>query len=243
MKARNSGGSRCMRRRFVIDHMLGRLARYLRFMGYDVHYPTGRESDDALIERARREGRVIITRDRGLSERCETAVYVPHHDIGGQLVWFFRTFGGSLRIRADRCTVCNSPLRPVSPEEVADIVPEGVLQRNSEFYRCDGCGRVYWWGTHAERMERDIEAAWKKALEETLSGVLKGEGCALHICGLAVNLYEVCGEECDDPYALCHRLAKRMTDAGFPSELVSVEVDGASFRAAFEVRPSPDEYE
>ena len=243
MRERNSGGSRCMRRRFVIDHMLGRLARYLRFMGYDVHYPTGEESDDALIRRAIREDRAIITRDRALSERFEEAFYVPHHDVEGQMVWFFRTFGGPLRIRADRCTVCNSPLRPATPSEVADAVPDGVLSRNSEFYRCDGCGRIYWWGTHAERMERDIEAAWKKALEETLREVLRDERWDLHVCGVGVNMYEVCGKGCNDPCALCRRLAERMTDAGFPSDVVSVEVEGVCFRATFEVCESPDEYE
>ncbi len=137
--------------RLLCDHMLGTLAKWLRFMGYDTAYP-GPLGDTELIAMARREERVLLTRDKELSARCPGAVRV-HSDVLEDQV---REVAAALGLRVvdplSRCSVCNSLLAAVPLESVRDIVPEGVRSRHQEFWQCPTCRRVYWQGSHWGKM-------------------------------------------------------------------------------------------
>jgi len=147
--------------RFAADSMLGRLAKALRMLGYDVTYDPFVE-DQTLIRQARTEDRVLLTRDTGMLRRRHLPrhVFVESDHVGEQLAQVTRELG--LRVDAhaafSRCIVCNSALEDASRESVRDQVPPYVYATQREFARCPGCGRIYWRGTHVERMQRKIEA-------------------------------------------------------------------------------------
>lgn len=137
--------------KLLCDHMLGTLAKWLRFMGYDTAYP-GPLDDTALIETAKREGRVLITRDKELASRLPGTIRVRSDDLEEQI----REVASALDLRVidplSRCSLCNAILVPVGKEELAERVPEGVRERHDRFWRCPSCDRVYWQGSHWDKM-------------------------------------------------------------------------------------------
>ncbi len=138
--------------RFVADAMLGRLARWLRVLGYDTRYEP-RAEDEHLVRIAIDEERWLVTRDRRLA-----AVHRPglrtiliranHHR--EQLREFRDCFPVRHPKILTRCLECNALLAETAPGAVAGTVPEYVLRTQSRFMRCPGCGRVYWPGSHLE---------------------------------------------------------------------------------------------
>lgn len=142
--------------KFIADMMLGRLARWLRLYGYDTLY--GVEDDDEIIEIARREGRVILTRDSGLAERARKfglkVILLGSNSLEGQ-VRELKRFGVEFQELFPpnaRCPKCNGPIRPVPKEEVKDRVPQKVYESYDEFYVCEDCGQVYWPGRQWREM-------------------------------------------------------------------------------------------
>ncbi|AIU70873.1 hypothetical protein TEU_11320 [Thermococcus eurythermalis] len=142
--------------KFIADMMLGRLARWLRLYGYDTLY--GVEDDDEIIEIARREGRVILTRDSGLAERARkfglNVILLGSNSLEGQ-VRELKRFGVEFQELFPpnaRCPKCNGSIRPVSKEEVKDRVPSKVYESYDEFYVCEDCGQVYWPGRQWREM-------------------------------------------------------------------------------------------
>lgn len=135
---------------FLIDAMLGALARRLRWLGYDAEYR--RDLADAEMMRiALQEGRVLITRDRALAGRRAWAgsrgsLYLTGEDLDEQLKTIIACFGPPPG--ASRCTVCNGELLSLDPGQAAALVPPYVAATQTEFSRCERCGRVYWPGTH-----------------------------------------------------------------------------------------------
>ena len=145
--------------KFLCDAMLGGLAKWLRAAKYDAYY--AREgtdvSDRSLTEKALAEGRVLLTSDGGFLERKLVRdgsvgfLIVPHLPLEEQLRLVVDRFG--LQRRQSRCMECNGELEVVIPGAVAGRVPEGVIQDHEEFFRCKGCCRVFWHGSHWERIE------------------------------------------------------------------------------------------
>ena len=147
------------RLRFVADAHLGALARLLRMAGYDTLYDNAYHDDE--IERiAREEGRVLLTRDRELLKRrtVELGCYVHALDPPGQLRELYARLRLAGGVRAfSRCLHCNLPLRAIAREDVLERLPTRVAQVQQEFTTCDACGRVYWKGSHYERMRALLE--------------------------------------------------------------------------------------
>jgi len=137
--------------KLICDHMLGSLARWLRFMGHDTAYPKAMDDRD-LIRKARDEDRVLLTRDKELAARFAGAIVVRSDVLEAQI----REVASALPLRVfdplSRCSVCNTPIEPASLEAVRDLVPEGVLARERAFWRCPTCGKVYWQGSHWDKM-------------------------------------------------------------------------------------------
>lgn len=155
--------------------MLGRLARWLRALGYDTAYDPAVDDPD-LVARAGAEGRVLLTRDRHLVEHLRPArpVLVRSEAPLAQL----REVAEACRLGPPpglfaRCTVCNGALRPATAAEVEARVPDRVRRRGGAVWRCDGCGRVYWDGSHTRRMRRTLAAAfpeWAGRLDQPRPG-------------------------------------------------------------------------
>lgn len=137
--------------KLLCDHMLGTLAKWLRFMGYDTEYP-GPLDDTALIAAAHADGRVLLTRDKELATRCEGAVRVRSDVLEEQVREVTKALGLKLVDPLSRCSVCNGVLEAVPLEAVQDLVPEGVWSRHPGFWRCPRCGKVYWQGSHWDKM-------------------------------------------------------------------------------------------
>lgn len=139
---------------FLCDAMLGSLARWLRFFGYDTVFPAPGPEDDALLARAREEGRWLLTRDRVLASRGPRTVMLRGASLEDQLVEVFSRLG--LRPEAGltnaRCSECNGRLEVISRDLAEPAVPPHVLATAPRFHRCVGCGRVYWPGSHSERI-------------------------------------------------------------------------------------------
>nr|HID13727.1 hypothetical protein [Anaerolineae bacterium] len=143
--------------RLLADGMLGRLAKWLRLLGYDTAYDNA-ATDPELARRARAEGRVLLTRDRELSARRGLRTLLIQSEVLEEQVREVRDALGPPPAPAlSRCAVCNAVLEPVSPAEIADRVPPYVLKTQAEFRRCPGCGRVYWPGSHLQMMRNQME--------------------------------------------------------------------------------------
>lgn len=146
--------------RFVLDAMLGRLAHWLRAMGYDTLY-LGPAADDRLLAVARAEQRVLVTRDGALARLAGPLGYrLRAERVEEQLVELVQGLGLAPPEDAwlSRCLECNAVLEPRRPEAVREAVPPAVLARRADFWRCPRCGRVYWAGTHAAEMLARIAA-------------------------------------------------------------------------------------
>ena len=144
---------------FVADCMLGRLAKWLRILGFDVLYFSKAEDPD-LVAIARREGRVLLTRDTGLIERTARRpdrLFIRSVAWEDQVVQVLDEFGLWDTVRPNtRCIACNIPLKLLSREQARNLVTPYVGERAASFAVCPGCERVFWQGTHYGDMERKI---------------------------------------------------------------------------------------
>ncbi len=145
---------------FVADSMLGRLARWLRALGYDTLYDASWE-DGALVRIAHQEGRFLLTRDLALAQRAGAwAIVIESEALVEQLAQLRAILGVRAVAPFSRCLCCNAIVKPISPWAVRERVPTYVYATQSAFYICPNCGRVYWPGTHWERMRANI-ATWE----------------------------------------------------------------------------------
>ena len=143
--------------RFAADVMLGRLAKWLRVLGYDVIY--GRHLSGAgLIRVARHENRIILTRDRRLRRQPQQSLLIESNNFREQLRQVVTTFH---LIRNNhlfkRCLICNSSLQPRPKASVKGAVPEYVFASQEEFFWCAACRRIYWPATHHQKMLQELK--------------------------------------------------------------------------------------
>ncbi len=142
---------------FLVDGMLGRLAKWLRAAGHDVVYEPPFD-DLELAHRARTEDRVLLTRDHELARRRGVRSLLIESDrLDEQLRQVLRLFPAPAV--GARCLVCNALLEEAPLDAVRDFVPPYVQEHTDRFWVCPSCRRVYWKGSHwdriRERLERD----------------------------------------------------------------------------------------
>ncbi|MHB1133649.1 MAG: Mut7-C RNAse domain-containing protein [Chloroflexota bacterium] len=143
--------------RLVADAMLGRLARWLRALGYDTVYDQ-RLEDPALARMARAEGRLLLTRDRQLARRRALwAVLVENDDLSAQLVQVLPLLGPPPS-GFGRCVACNGCLEEVDHASAESRVPQYVWETQPDFALCRACGRLYWRGSHWHRIKHQLAA-------------------------------------------------------------------------------------
>lgn len=144
---------------FAADAMLGRLAKLLRMLGYDVLYDSGIE-DPELKLLGVRQGRIVLTRDREITEtKLPVEVFLVESDLPDeQLREVVERF--SLDVEGalfTRCLLCNTPVEGVGREEVEGCVPPYVYATQERFVRCPSCGRIYWAATHVAGAKRRLQ--------------------------------------------------------------------------------------
>lgn len=145
---------------FLADRMLGKLARWLRILGYDTAY-LPQLSPDGIRREARRQGRIILTRDTRLLRRKDTPpfIFVQSDRFREQL----RQVVDTLQLMPlqsqslfSRCIECNRILEEVAKDKVRERVPEYVWHTQDEFRRCPECHRLYWGATHRDHVLEEL---------------------------------------------------------------------------------------
>lgn len=142
--------------RFIVDVHLGKLARLLRLLGFDTVYEQGHK-DATIARRAQLEHRIVLTRDVGLLKRRDVTHghWIRHTEPRRQLVEVIESFDLRARVRPFfRCMMCNGELERIPEAGVRERLPSGVRGRFEEIAQCLGCARLYWPGSHYERLAR-----------------------------------------------------------------------------------------
>ncbi|MDH6199078.1 uncharacterized protein with PIN domain/sulfur carrier protein ThiS [Mycobacterium frederiksbergense] len=145
--------------RFVIDVNLGRLARLLRMLGFDVWWSSSAD-DDMLAEISLEQQRILLTRDRGiLKRRAITHGLFVHSELPEeQTLEVIRRLDLGRRVAPlTRCVRCNGRLAAVTKDEVMDRLQPLTRRYYDEFSRCAGCGQIYWRGTHFASLNRFVD--------------------------------------------------------------------------------------
>ena len=157
---------------FIADCMLGRLAKWLKILGFDVLYFPKAEDED-LVETSRCEKRVLLTRDTGLIERSKKRagrLFIESEDWREQVVQVLDEFDLWDSVRPNsRCLACNRPLKPLPKARARNLVPPHILETAPSFAICPGCGRVFWPGTHFGDMEARIASLRRRSRRGQIS--------------------------------------------------------------------------
>jgi uncharacterized protein with PIN domain len=164
--------------KFVVDCMLGKLAKWLKILGFDTVYFNKAEDKDLLLI-ARRQKRTLLTKDHRLLEAAKDihALFIESEVWTEQLIQVLATYNLSETARPhSRCLACNVRLKTIPKRMARNLVTPFVLARASSFAVCPSCERVYWPGTHFRSMDMKIGAVLQKARARRHSGQKKKIG-------------------------------------------------------------------
>ena len=145
--------------KFIVDFMLGRLCKWLRLMGYDAVFFRGADKNELIYE-SLKQRRVVLTRNARITDKkVLKRVLVKSDDLNLQIRQLVEELGLTIYREKvfSRCIVCNSAIEEAARETVKDRVPAYVFQTREKFFRCPGCDRVYWKGTHWDLVNRKLE--------------------------------------------------------------------------------------
>ena len=149
---------------FVVDSMLGDIARWLRMLGHDTLYSSEFE-DWRIIKIAEKDGRIIVTRDRGLFMRARKkglkALLVELGRIEEQIAEIAIRTGIELSFDPNktRCPYCNTRLVKLSKAEALSLLPSKIVSTYDDFWKCPKCGRIYWQGSHWRTINKVLKKA------------------------------------------------------------------------------------
>ena len=145
---------------FIVDAMLGKLAKKLRLLGYDSFYSSNIE-DDNLLQIAKNENRIIISKDEQLIKKAKKFqienVQITKNQEIEQLIQINEKIDlGKCIIQSNntRCPVCNGDLIPTEKNNILEHVPIGVLKNMNNFWMCNKCKKIYWEGTHIKNLQK-----------------------------------------------------------------------------------------
>ena len=145
----------------LCDQMLGTLAKWLRILGFDTYFAKQETTDDELIEIAKKEKRILITRDKELVFRAKREnikiIELKSKILDEQLKISLKILKPSEKDCLTRCLICNNILENIDKKEVKNKVPNVVFDNNNNnFLFCNYCNKVYWQGTHVDNMLKKI---------------------------------------------------------------------------------------
>lgn len=152
--------------KLLCDHMLGSLAKWVRIFGFDTMYPDSMTTDDSILQTAKEENRLLISRDKQLIQRGKKAqlpvLEIQTTRLSEQLVQVLSHIAVDEKTILSRCTLCNTPLRSVEKKGLEPYIPEKVFRTRDEFWYCPTCKKYYWMGTHYENMREKISLLLSK---------------------------------------------------------------------------------
>ena len=150
--------------KFIVDHNVGKLAKWLRIIGYNALLFT-EEDDGKMVKTALAQNRVILTRDTQIMRRRVVtsgrlkAILIENSDPKAQLRQIVDALNLDYQFRPfSLCLECNQRLVARNKDEVRDSVPPYVFEIRSQFMECPCCHRIYWQGTHWAEMSRELES-------------------------------------------------------------------------------------
>ena len=144
---------------FLVDAMLGNIAKKLRLFGFDSEYFSDID-DSKLIEKAKNENRTIISRDRLLIDIAKkneiSSIYITKEKELDQFLEILETTHlqlDEISGNTARCPKCNSSTSQIEKLKIGHKIPQGVLEYNDKFWKCEGCDQIYWEGTHIKNLQ------------------------------------------------------------------------------------------
>jgi len=145
---------------FIVDAMLGNLAKKLRLLGYDSLYSSSIE-DDKLLHIAKNENRVIITKDVQLIHKAKKYQIANIQITKNEEIEQFLQINEKANLGKciigggnSRCPVCNGELKSTEKNDILENVPIGVFENMNDFWTCNKCGKIYWEGTHIKNLQK-----------------------------------------------------------------------------------------
>lgn len=150
--------------KFILDVHLGKLARYLRLMGFDTLYSNNYE-DNTIIDIAKKENRIILTRDKGIlkNNNVTHGYYIRSDEPKEQIREVIQRFDLSESLNIfSRCMDCNGKIIPIQKEDIQSALLEGTKKYYKEFFQCKKCNKIYWKGSHFQDMIQFIENILKQ---------------------------------------------------------------------------------
>jgi uncharacterized protein with PIN domain len=154
--------------KFIVDNNVGKLAKWLRMMGYDTLFFNG-SNDSRMIAIALAEGRVVLTKDtqimkRGVITKGRLKAILPQSDEPElQMHQIIDSLNLDCQFKPfSICLECNQPLEEKSKEQVKCLVPSYVFQTQNQYMQCPRCHRIYWRGTHWHRMKEKLSKFGKQ---------------------------------------------------------------------------------
>jgi uncharacterized protein len=145
--------------KFLVTRELGRLAKWLRILGYDAEYFKAGNLSSLLIQ-SLAEDRLIVTRNRHLPQsRSRKIIFISGQDLKAQIAEFLKQLKQPLNcdMMFRRCTLCNAALLPAPKDEVKNRVPDYIFSHHDSFLTCPVCKRVYWLGTHWGNVQKTLQ--------------------------------------------------------------------------------------
>ncbi len=145
---------------FILDVHLGRLAKYLRMVGFDTLYSSEDWGDKYIADTGGKENRIVLSRDIGLLKRSSVTYgyFVRNKDSYQQFTEITNRYSLKNNFAPfTRCIRCNSKIESVEKDEITNLLESGTKQEHNEFWQCTGCQQIYWKGTHYKRMVEMLE--------------------------------------------------------------------------------------
>lgn len=142
--------------------MLGTIAKKMRILGFDCKYSATIDDEDLILV-AKKENRIVITKDRQLADNAKKhdilTLEITTHTEKEQIIEIAKSMNWKkCEFNTDnaRCPVCNGNLQLTEKNQVVDKVPPKIAQNIEEFWVCQGCKHIYWEGTHIRNLEKFI---------------------------------------------------------------------------------------
>ena len=148
--------------KLLCDQMLGTLAKWLRIYGFDTFYANSKIDDKKILDIAKKEKRILITRDKDLINKAKKELIktIQLKDIGidNELSIVLNEVKIVKSKILSRCIICNNKIKTVKKEDIASKIPERIFKKHNEFWYCVNCNKVYWKGSHFEKMLEKIKS-------------------------------------------------------------------------------------
>ena len=148
--------------RFIADVNVGKLAKWLRIIGYDTLF--FKDIDDGeLVEMALAENRILLTRDTNIMKRRIVAsgevhtILIADDRAKNQLGQVIDTLNLETDSRFSRCIECNQLLADRAKKDIKDLVPPYVFKTQQLYMQCPSCDKIYWRGTHWDKMDKELK--------------------------------------------------------------------------------------